>query len=281
MRLARAAAVVIGLAVVGFYFFARHLRRSSMFFPLRHPEGLWDTSALPVKPEEHWLKTSDGVRLHAWLFRAFESDAPLLLYFHGNGGNLGERSPVASTLASRGISVLLFDWRGYGKSEGTPTETALFRDAIAAYDFARTITPNLSLYGESLGGPYAAYIAKERGARCVVIENSFPSLLELGNALYAPIPLGWTAPFALTTVRWLNKAGVPVLVMHGKADETIPFALGISLYEQLRVPKELLISETAGHCELAAAEGARYYDAVTSFVKSGGQARSPVPQNNR
>jgi len=268
MRLLVTAVIVVVLAATGLYFFAQHLRRSSMFFPLRYPEGFWDTSSLPIKPEEHWIQTPDRLKLHAWLFRARDDAAPLLVYFHGNGGNLGERAPIASTLASRGVSVLLFDWRGYGRSEGKPTEEGLFKDAIAAYDFARTITPNLSVYGESLGGPYAAYVAKQRGAHCVVIENSFPSLRELGNRLYAPLPLGWTAPFALTTVKWLNEAGAPVLVMHGKPDQVIPFELGMSLYEQLRVKKELLVSETAGHCELASAERERYYDTVTRFVKS-------------
>jgi hypothetical protein len=148
---------------------------------------------------------------------------------------------------------------------------------MAAHDFARTITAKIALYGESLGGPYAAYIAKQRGARCVVIENSFPSLSELGNALYAPMPLGWAAPYALMTASWLNQAGIPVLVMHGKPDEVIAFKLGMSLYKQLQVPKELLVSETAGHCELANVECDRYYDTVTRFIKSGGgQAPSPV-----
>lgn len=263
------AVVIVIVAAAGMYFFAQSVRRGSMFFPLRYPEGFWDTSSLPVKPEEQWLATPDGVRLNAWLFRARERDAPLLIYFHGNGGNLGERGPIASNLAAHGVSVLLFDWRGYGKSDGTPTENALYRDALAAYDAGKRISKDISLYGESLGGPYAAYVAKERGAHRIVIENSFPSLRELGNALYAPIPLGWTAPYSLLTVRWLNQAGVPVLVMHGKRDEVIPFKLGMSLYEQLHVPKEILISETAGHCQLASAERERYYGTVVRFVKSG------------
>ena len=267
--------VVVGGVVI--YLYAQYIRRTSMFAPLRYPEGDWDTSSLPIKPEEHWFTTSDDVRLHSWLFRAREKDAPLMIYFHGNAGNLGERAPVSSNLAARGVSVLDFDWRGYGRSDGTPTESGLFKDALAAHDFARTITTKIALYGESLGGPYAAYVAKERGARCVVIENSFASLTEIGNSIYAPIPLGWAAPFALTTARWLNQAGVPVLVMHGKPDEVIPFKLGMSLYKQLRVPKELLVSETAGHCEIAAVEHDRYYDTVTRFVKSGGgQTSSPV-----
>ena len=282
----RILATVVIIAVVGViavYVYAQHLRRSSMFFPQKYPEGSWDTSSLPVKPEEQWITTPDGVRLNAWLFRAREANAPLLVYFHGNAGNIGERGPVASKLAAHGVSVLLFDWRGYGKSEGTPTEEALFIDALAAYDSVwvpasagtaraeardHTETSNISVYGESLGGPYAAYVAKQRGAKSVVIESSFPSLSELADTLYAPIPLGWTARHSLTAARWLNEAGAPVLVMHGRPDAVIPFKMGSSLYDQLRVPKEMLVSETAAHCEIANAEGERYYETVTRFVTS-------------
>lgn len=266
--------IVIAMAVAGLFGFAQYMRRSSMFFPDRFPLGDWDTASLPVKPEEHQIEV-DGVKLHAWLFKAGPStalragpDAPLMVFCHGNAGNITGRAEIAAQLARRGVSVLLFDWRGYGKSTGKPTEDALFRDALAAYDFAdqRLGAKKIVMYGESLGGPYAAYVATKRKVPVVIIENSFPSLRQLGNHLYRPIPLGWTAPFALTTTRWLNEAGVPVLVMHGKQDETIPYALGKSLYDNLRVPKQLLTSETANHCELASVEGNRYYDTVTEFI---------------
>jgi len=125
-------------------------------------------------------------------------------------------------------------------------------------------TPSIVLYGESLGGPYAAYAAKERrGVHAVIIENSFPSLAALGNAFYK---LGWIAPFALRTSDWLNEAGVPVLVMHGTRDQVIPYALGKQLYDELRVPKELLTANT-GHCEIPVAEAGRYYEAVIKFAR--------------
>jgi fermentation-respiration switch protein FrsA (DUF1100 family) len=231
-----------------------------MFFPSKYPEGMWKTTAEDVQ-----FTASDGVKLQGWFYRAGE---PTLIFFHGNAGNITERATIASELARRGISVLLFDWRGYGKSEGSPSESGLFRDALAAYDFVRSRTKgDIALYGESLGGPYAAYVATKRKAKCVVIENSIPSLAAIGNTLYRPLPLGWFAPFSLTTTRWLNRAGVPVLVMHGKCDRTIPFSLGMELYDGLRVPKELLVSETAGHCELANAEPQRYYETVTQFLR--------------
>ena len=257
----RSALLVAAIGILILYLYAQLVRRTSMFFPAKFPEGNWTTSA-----EEVQFTTSDGVRLHGWLFRAGE---PLLIWFHGNAGNITERAPMAAELARRGISVLLFDWRGYGKSEGSPSEGGLFRDALAAYDFGRTRTHgDIVLYGESLGGPYAAYVSTKRKARCVIIENSFPSLAAIGNALYRPVPLGLFAPFALTTGRWLNQAGVPVLVMHGKCDRVIPFELGMRLYDQLRVPKELLTSQTAAHCEMATAEPQRYYDTIVRFMRA-------------
>jgi len=223
----RAALITLAIVVVILFAYAQLVRRSSMFFPAKFPEGNWKTTA-----EDVHFTTSDGVRLHGWLYRAANEEPALirppvlLVFFHGNAGNITERAPIAEELARRGVSVLLFDWRGYGKSEGTPGESALFRDALAAYDFAHAQSPDIVLYGESLGGPYAAYVATKRKARCVIIENSFPSLAAIGNALYHPVPLGYFAPFSLMTTRWLNEAGLPVLVMHGKRDEVIPFQLG-------------------------------------------------------
>src|SRR5262249_50530099 len=257
----RAALITAAIFLIILFLYAQLVRRTSMFFPAKFPEGDWTTNA-----EDVHFKASDGVQLHGWLFRSGE---PLVIFFHGNAGNITGRAPIAAELARRGISVLLFDWRGYGKSDGTPSESGLFKDALAVYDFAHAQFSVIVLYGASLGGPFAAYVATQRKARCVIIENSFPSLAAIGNAIYKPIPLGWFAPFAMRTAHWLNQAGLPVLVMHGKRDEVIPFALGMKLYEQLRVPKELLVSESAAHCEIATVEPQRYYDAVVRFCRAG------------
>lgn len=261
----------VALLALGIYALGLYMRRTGMFFPDRFPTGRWDTSAWMVTPSEHWFTTDDGVRLHAWLFRADDPAAPVLIWCHGNAGNLTDRAEMAVELARRGVSVFVFDWRGFGRSEGTARESKLKRDAVAAFDYVRSqISPagTVILYGESIGGPYAAWTAKERkGVRAVILENSFPSLRELGNALFAPLPLGWAAPFALPTRAWLNEAGVPVLVMHGTRDAVIPYRLGVELYEGLTVPKEMLTSH-AGHCEIPIFDAARYYETVTRFVKN-------------
>jgi fermentation-respiration switch protein FrsA (DUF1100 family) len=260
--------LVLLLAIVAF---AQFLRRTGMFFPDRHPTGRWDRNAWTVAPTEHFFNTSDNVRLHAWWFRATDLSAPVMIWFHGNAGNLTDRAEMAAEFARRGMSVFVFDYRGFGRSEGKTSESGSFRDSLAAYDFVRASSPSdVVLYGESIGGPYAAYVAKERKpVRAVILENTFPSLLEMGNALYKPLPLGWTAPFAMRTTAWLNEAGVPVLVMHGTRDAVIPYALGKKLFDGLRVPKEMLTSH-AGHCEIPLFEARRYYETVTRFVDRGG-----------
>lgn len=264
--------VFVAVLVVALFLFAQFLRRTSMFFPARYPEGNWSPDAYGVAPIDEWFETRDGVRLHGWLFRATDPAAPLIIWFHGNAGNLTDRAPIAVDFARRGISVFVFDWRGYGRSDGSPTEGSLYRDAMAAYAFAASslhVPPqHIVLYGESVGGPYAAYVAAHERSRCVVIENSFPSLAAMGNALYHPLPMGIFAPFAMRTTRWLNQAGRPVLVLHGKRDGVIPFRLGKELYDGLHVPKRMFVSEGAGHCEIPFIEGNRYFATVVAFITS-------------
>jgi fermentation-respiration switch protein FrsA (DUF1100 family) len=266
----RTTLITVAIIVLALYAFSRHARRVSMFFPDRYPTGDWDTAGLPVAPEEHSFVTSDGVRLHGWYFRANDGRAPVIVWLHGNGGNITYRAPMAAELARRGVSVFLPEWRGYGKSEGRASESGLYHDALAAYDYSRAslgaTAETIIMYGESLGGPYAAYVAVHRPVRAVIIENSFPSLAALGNALYAPIPIGWTAPRAMATTRWLNEAGVPVLVMHGRRDQIIPFSLGQELFDGLQGPKEMFISETATHSEIPSVEGQRYFEAIERFI---------------
>jgi fermentation-respiration switch protein FrsA (DUF1100 family) len=259
---------------VAVFTFTQVLRRTSMFFPSAYPAGDWNASALTPVPVNKAFVTDDGLKLHGWLFRASGPNRPLVIWCHGNGGNITDRADVAARLTRRGLSVLLFDWRGYGRSEGKPSENGLYHDAEAAYNFATKslgVSPgDIVMYGESLGGPYAARVASQRKVRCVIIENSFPSLAAMGNAIYGPVPIGWFAPFAMTTLRWLNDAHVPVLVMHGRRDNVIPFRLGLQLYDGLRVPKEMLVSAKAGHDEIAEVEGERYDLTVTRFIEGAG-----------
>src|SRR5438309_627790 len=184
-RRVQSALITAAVLVLILVLYAQLIRRTTMFYPSKFPEGTWTTSQLPVQPEEVEFKSSDGVRLHGWFFHAGE---PTVIFFHGNAGNITERGPICAGLAKRGVSVFVFDWRGYGKSDGSPSESGLFRDALAAYDYVRARTSgDIVPYGESLGGPYAPYVAAQRKVRSVVIEDASPSLAAVGNGLSLPL----------------------------------------------------------------------------------------------
>jgi uncharacterized protein len=269
MRGVMPAATILLVAIAFIALSVQLMKRSTLFFPERYPGGFWQPASFPLEPRDVWFTTADGVRLHAWHFEA-SPGAPLLIWFHGNGGNLTHRAPLAAEIALRGVSVLAFDYRGYGRSEGRPGERALYRDAEAVWEVSVNelgVPPERIIpYGESLGGPYAAWIAAERGAAAVVIENSFPSAAAVANDLYRPIPLGLFLPRSLRTLDHLRRAGRPVLVMHGRRDTVIPYRLGVAIYEGLDGPKELFTADRAGHGEIGYGEGDRYFEAVVSFA---------------
>lgn len=267
MKIIWSIVVVLAAFVVVSFIFVQWVKRNSLFYPDVYPRGFWDFEKT-YSPAASFFTTPDGVRLHGWYFGSHPG-GPLLIWFHGNGGNITHRAPVASELAKRGTNVFLFDYRGYGRSGGRPTEAKLFIDSLAAYDFAVKeygADKSVVLYGESLGGPYAAHVANRRNACAVILENTFPSLAELGNELYRPIPIGYLVYGSLRTADWLRKASLPVLVVHGERDEVISFRLGKTLYDQLSQPKEFLSSAVAEHSGFAEAEGERFYSTVSRFL---------------
>lgn len=271
----RIGVTIIVILVVGFgvlALIANSLKRASLFFPERYPGGYWDTERLPVQPVDAWVTTPDGVKLHFWVFTSPRQPVPTLLWFHGNGGNLSYRADVAAELARRGISTVLFDYRGYGRSEGKPSEHGLYIDSLAAFDYAVSVLGarprDIVLYGESLGGPYAAYVGAERGGRGVIVENSFPSLVSMARIAYPNLPFSFFVKKSLRTTDYLNEAGLPVLVMHSKGDSMIPYRLGLEIFEALEVPRTLFTSETADHSQIPAVEGDRYYRAIEEFMKA-------------
>jgi uncharacterized protein len=271
VRFALYAAVAVA-AVVGWWLLLHGMKNSTLFFPERYPSGFWDMRSLPVQPAEHWITTPDGVRLHALLFTATgDTWSPTVIHYHGNGGNLSHRAPIAAELALRGVNTLLFDYRGYGRSEGRPTEKALEVDALAVYDYvARDLgvsSGDIALFGESLGGAYAAYAASRRPVRCLVIESSFPSARAVAQTIYPLGPLLFPLNGSLPTSEWLSKTNAPVLVFHGREDEVIAFRLGQALYDSIDSEKEFLEIPGAGHNDIIDVGGDALFDRITEFVR--------------
>ena len=267
--------LVIALIVVPVGFFMLRRFEASVIF---HPEraalgGAW---RVPAGAEEVWFRNAEGLKLHGWLFRPTTGPAAAtVLYAHGNGGNLSYCEWVGEGLAARGFDVLLFDYRGYGRSEGESAgEAGLYADAEAAYDFVtkeRGVPPRrVVLYGQSLGTAAAADVAARRECGALVLESGLSSAADM-----AAVVMPWLPGFVrrltknkLDTVSKLPRVRCPVLVVHGDRDEVIPVSQGRRLFESAPEPKRLIIMEGAGHNDLSNVGGEKYIDTLAEFVRT-------------
>lgn len=174
------------------------------------------------------LQTDDGVALAGWYVPAPAADAPVVLFFHGNAGNIGHRLETLRLLHDAGLSSLIIDYRGFGDSEGQPSEAGTYRDADAAWRWLtidQAVPPQrIVLFGRSLGGAVAAELAARTGPAGLVLESAFTSLPDLAAALYPWIPVRLLIRYQYDTADALRRFEGPILVAHSPADELIPFA---------------------------------------------------------
>ncbi len=245
---------------------AEHL----LFFPTRGSPGAPPPLA-GTRGEDVALTTSDGVGIHGWWYEVREG-APVILFFHGNAGDISDRAPIARGLIEEGFSVLLLEYRGYGGSDGSPTEEGLYEDGRAGYDFAlnRAGSPDrVVIHGRSMGAAVAARIAAEKEVGALILESAFTSLIDVGKAVYPLIP-----SFLLRRLRGLyatqdavRKVDDPVLIVHGTQDEIVPVEMGLTLLESASEPKEWYPIEGAGHNDTFYVGGEEYFRRIGTFIR--------------
>ncbi len=236
-----------------------------------HPQG-----------EELWLTSADGTRIHAWWLPAHGKPRGTVVFCHGNNTNITGHAHSTRWLPRRGFDVLLFDYRGYGKSEGSPTRRGTVEDAKAAIDFALQRDPDRTVvFGHSLGGAIGIVAAAQRPAvRAVVAESTFPTYREI--AAHKVKFLGFLALLIVSSgcdpSDWLDElAPRPILVTHGGRDRIVPLWFGQALYDRAREPKRLFISEQHGHRPLVYRHGEHYERLVTDFFTAA-IAGEPIPE---
>lgn len=199
--------------------------------------------ALGLPFEEVTLSTADAVRLHGWWVPA-PGARRTVLHLHGNAGNISHRLQLLQVLHELGVNVLLFDYRGYGRSDGQPTEAGLRLDAEAAWAYLTQqrgiAAQDIVLHGQSMGGPFAAWLAARARPAALVLESTFTSVPDMAAQLYWWLPGRWLARLRLDTLAALAEVRCPVLVIHSDADEIIPYAHGERLYAAAREPKRQL-----------------------------------------
>ena len=206
-----------------------------------------------TEPKDHglpgealFLKTSDGVRLYAWIVRA---DRPrgAVLYLHGNAGSVEDRVEQARALRAMGFTTLLVDYRGYGASEGRPSEDGTYRDAETGYEHlvrAEGFEPGrIALFGESLGGGPAIELARRKPCGTVILQGVFTSIPDMGSKLYPWLPVRMLARVRYDNLAKIAQVPAPLLVLHSRQDEIVPFAHGEALVAAALPPKRFVAME--------------------------------------
>jgi len=219
-----------------------YLRQAKMlYFPTRQIEATPATLNLPF--DEVTLQTSDGMNISAWYIPSPQARG-FLLFCHGNAGNISHRLDSIRIFHDLRLSVLIFDYRGYGRSEGEPTERGTYLDAEAAFDFlvrAKGAAPSrIIVFGRSLGSAVAAELAVRRTAGALIIESGFTSVPDLGRKFFPHMPVKLISRFHYATIDKVGRLRLPKLFIHSPDDEIVPYAQGKQLFEAAGEPKEFL-----------------------------------------
>jgi fermentation-respiration switch protein FrsA (DUF1100 family) len=271
--LAVGAAAVVAVSMPSL---SERLVASMVFHPTQgvdlHPDDL------RIDAREVWLDTEDGVRIHAFFLPGAPDRDRAILFLHGNAGNASHRLPYAAEMARLGSDVLLLDYRGYGRSQGTPSEAGVYSDARAgfAYLTAERGLPSrrVVLFGESLGGAVAIDLAAKRELGGVIVSSTFTSLADMGWSMAGPFGR-WLAGDGFDSLSKVATLRAPLLAFHGDRDELVSIDLGRRLFEGAPEPKEFHPIRGAGHNDTIAVAGRHYFAAIARFLDAVAPAADP------
>lgn len=238
-----------------------------VYFPSRELDG-GTPAVYGLAYEDANLTTADGVALHAWWVPAQMSRRTVLL-FHGNAGNISHRLDKLAVLNGLDASVLLVDYRGYGRSAGSPDEAGTYADADAAYAWlrARGVPPEaIVLYGESLGGPIATNLASRQPVGGLILESAPSSILGVAQHHYPLLPVSWFLSVRYDGLSRIPEVRAPVLILHSPRDEIVPFSMAEALYAAAPEPKRLVRLD-GGHNDAFVVAAEVYQAALRDFLR--------------
>ena len=271
MRLIVTIIGVAGAAWVALSLYVYFMQERVVFLP--HLPG----RALEVMPDAYgldyadvYLDTSDGVRVHGW-YVSTDNPAGTVLFLHGNAGNISHRIDSIAIFIELGFDVLIIDYRGYGQSEGTIGEAGAYRDAEAAYRYLvqdRAIDASrIVIFGRSLGGAVAAQLAATNAAGALIVESSFTSAADMAAELYPFLPVRLLLRLDFPVVEHVAAVNMPVLVVHARDDEIIPFAMGEQLFAAAPEPKSFLALD-GDHNTAFLYDKERYVEGLRRFLSA-------------
>lgn len=256
------------LTLMVFSFWEGWVERTFIFFPVRGLQYTPRDLGLPFK--EIFFPTEDGLKLHGWYLPGGDA-APVLLWCHGNGGNISYEVENLALLHQADLGIFIFDYRGYGLSQGRPSEEGVYRDAQAAYqclhDSLGVPSRRIVIFGRSLGGAVAMELATKVPARALILEATFTNVGDMARHHY---------PWLLGKKRWAHKFDstprlarltLPKLFIHGDQDAIVPLWMGERLYQLAQPPKEFYRIPGAGHEDTLLVGGRAYVDHLKRFLQ--------------
>lgn len=245
-----------------FHFFQSHF----IYFPdsniVSTPEYL------SLDYEDLTLTTNDGIKLNAWWIPGPNARATLL-FFHGNAGNISHRLDSIKIFHELGLSVLIIDYRGYGKSTGKASEEGTYIDAETAWHYLtkeKKVNPdNIIIFGRSLGGGIATWLAEKHPAAGLIVESSFTSIAEIGKHYYPYLPTSFLARIKYPSIDRMKNIHSPLLVIHSANDEIVPYKFGQRLYEAGNEPKTFM-DIIGSHNDGYKFTGSTYIEGLNQFI---------------
>jgi fermentation-respiration switch protein FrsA (DUF1100 family) len=227
-----------------------------------------DPGTIGLSFENVSFETADGVGLSGWSIPGVGTSG-VILFCHGNAGNISHRLESVQMFHRLGLDVFIFDYRGYGQSKGKPTEQGTYKDAEAAWRYlteTRRVSPDrIVVFGRSLGGAIASWLAQTHPPGALILESAFTSIPDVAATRYPYLPVRWLSRFQYDTAEFLGGVDCPILIVHSREDELMPFGHGRQLFEVAGEPKRFLeISGT--HNEGFITSGRHYEDGLSAFI---------------
>jgi fermentation-respiration switch protein FrsA (DUF1100 family) len=257
------------------FFFIRFLEYKSTYYPFRAIE--YTPKDIGLDYEDVSLNAKDGVHISGW-FIPSQSSRSVILFAHGNGGNISHRLQKIMILNRLNLDVLIFDYRGYGKSKGRPSENGLYLDAEAVYDYLlneKKVPPRKIVgYGESLGGAVIAELALRRELGSIIMESSFTSVPDMAKTVAPFIPV-FIFKSRFDSLSKIKKIRSPKLILNSASDEIVPFELGRRLFDNAEEPKEF-VEMQGGHNDAFLVSGDLFVSAIDSFIERGAGDRNSL-----
>ena len=258
---------IILLLIVGYL---RFFEWRSLYYPARELKG--DPSEMGLEFEDIRFVAEDDCKLHGWWIPHEEARGTVIV-FHGNAGNIGDRTWMVGDLHKLGLNIFIFDYRGYGKSSGMTREKGLYRDARAAFEvvrakYADSEEPPVILYGRSLGGSVAVQLALEKPVKGLILESTFTSTIAMAKKLYPVLPSRLLCSQRYDSLAKIDRVTVPLMIAHSLDDTLIPYEMGQALFEKATTPTKIFCQLRGDHNDSGWTLQSPYWLQIEAFLDS-------------